>query len=146
MLMTILKVAAGVFIGIVAVLALMAIPGWMRESAISQARASIGPFTPDAIIAHCGKPIKDDASTDEHQMSYRTLLYQAKGIPQYPDMLAILDFIKAGPSADWTISHMKVVPKMSNVDLGTLLLASANLDDVVDPREQIQSLPCLAQK
>ena len=55
----VLRVAAGVFLGIVAVLAILNLPDWIHEYGESKASSQLFGLTPDAVIARCGKPVKD---------------------------------------------------------------------------------------
>ncbi len=55
----ILKVAAGVFLGLVAVLVILHIPDWIQEYGEAKASSQLFGLTPDAVIARCGKPLKD---------------------------------------------------------------------------------------
>jgi len=58
-----LKIAGGVFLGILGFFIVLNIPNWLAESREDSARSVIFHLTPDAVIAHCGKPISDQSET-----------------------------------------------------------------------------------
>ena len=68
----ILKIAAGVFLGIIAVLIALKIPAWIVER---RAMRVILAFTPDTAIARCGKPASDNEHTF-HTVSLRDMAYE----------------------------------------------------------------------
>src|SRR5215467_1832835 len=63
--LTVPKVAAGVFFGIIAVLAVIQIPKALGEWGESQyekrAEKAVNNLSPDAVIARCGAPAKEEA-------------------------------------------------------------------------------------
>jgi hypothetical protein len=68
----ILKIAAGMFLGIIAALIMLKIPAWIRER---RAVHVIFTVTPDAVIARCGKPISDSEHTF-HTVPLRDMTYE----------------------------------------------------------------------
>jgi hypothetical protein len=71
----ILKIAAGMFLGIIAVLVALKIPAWIGESSERRAMHVILTITPDAVIARCGKPISDNEHTF-HTVPLRDMTYE----------------------------------------------------------------------
>ena len=79
----ILKVAAGVFLGIVAVLILLNVPTWLAEYHESAASSKLFGLTPDAVIARCGKPLKDkrenfETTNPKEPLIERRLFYKGR--------------------------------------------------------------------
>jgi hypothetical protein len=70
----ILKIAAGMFLGIIAVLIMLKIPAWIRERRAAHVMVTL---TPDVVIARCGKPISDNERTF-HTVSLRDMAYEGK--------------------------------------------------------------------
>jgi hypothetical protein len=68
----VLKIAAGVFLGIVVVLIALKIPAWIVER---RAMHVIFALTPDTVIACCGKPVSDNEHTF-HTVSLRDMAYE----------------------------------------------------------------------
>ena len=68
----ILKIAAGIFLGIIAALIMLKIPAWIRER---RAVHVIFTVTPDVVVARCGKPISDNEHTF-HTVSLRDMAYE----------------------------------------------------------------------
>lgn len=62
-LMSVLKIAAGVFLGIAAILIALKIPSWIASYQERNAEISAFSLTPDVVIARCGKP-QSDTITD----------------------------------------------------------------------------------
>lgn len=141
----ILKVAAGVFLGIVAVLAALAIPKWRMESHQAKARLTMALLTPEQVIARCGKPTEDQA-TDDSVFS-RSITYA--NLPSYVDNTGnvlwqhpkvVLNFDKISGSSQWHFAGMGL--GFSDAT-GPGALATAKIDD---PLEQLTDLPCLGEK
>lgn len=73
-LMSVKKVAAGVFIGIIAAFLAIKAPGWIqdaaRQSRRERAEAIIRHLTPAKLIAACGAPRFDKPGPNEWRMEY----------------------------------------------------------------------------
>src|SRR5258708_4952262 len=66
-----LKVAAGVFLGIMHVLAVIKLPDWLKDRHNHHAQVVIHRLTPEELMARCGKPVSEKRSKDERRMTYQ---------------------------------------------------------------------------
>jgi hypothetical protein len=123
-----LKIALGVFLGIVAVLVLVSVPGWIEQSNKNHARIVSGTMTPEKLIARCGQPIKDNTVSLYGTISIRDMQYQASH-----KNIAILSF--TGEHAN--DSHLTAF------HLGADIGNNALLPEENDPQEQLIALPCM---
>jgi hypothetical protein len=71
----ILKIAAGVFLGIIALLIALKIPAWTEESRERRAMHVIFALTPDMLVSRCGKPTSDNEHVF-HNVSLRDMAYE----------------------------------------------------------------------
>jgi hypothetical protein len=69
--MTVLKIAAGAFLGIFAILVLVKLPDFLKEGQNSHAQFAIGKLTPDELISRCGKPASEKRMTGERRLTYQ---------------------------------------------------------------------------
>jgi hypothetical protein len=77
-----LKIAAGVFIGVIAAFLAIKSPGWIKEwneeSQEAQAREVINGLTPNKLIAKCGKPLEDEVEgygdTVDRRLAYKDFI------------------------------------------------------------------------
>ena len=68
-----LKIAAGVFLGIIAVLIVLKIPTWIDEARNQHYQSVMSALTPDKLIARCGQPLKD---TTDPPLGWRSMYYK----------------------------------------------------------------------
>jgi hypothetical protein len=96
----ILKIAAGMFFGIIAVLIMLKIPAWIRERRAVHVMVTL---TPDTVVARCGKPISDNLHTF-HTVSLRDMAYEGEAGK------VILHFGKitktSGAEKSWILNYM----------------------------------------
>lgn len=118
-----LKIAAGVFLGAMAVLAVLHIPTWQKEAWERQANHAMYKLTPEALIARCGKPLKDVDTTVVSTLPSRSMSYKETAF-EYK-----LTFLKV--DGEWNLAVM-------DDDLGL-----RNYFSAVD---RIAALPCLKGK
>lgn len=92
----IVKIAVGVFLGVMAALIVYSLPGWYRKhEAEEQAdrktelEDQVLSLTPKKLIAVCGKPQKDVQNTKEEPF-FRALTYNVKGNSVEVDFLGVI--------------------------------------------------------
>lgn len=119
----ILKIAAGVFLGIIAVLIALKIPAWIVER---RAMHVIFALTPDTVIARCGKPVSDSEHTF-HTVSLRDMAYES--------------------TTGMVILHFGKIAKQSEFETVWILNYIDGAINVHDSRYQSQllALPCLSK-
>lgn len=66
-----LRVAVGVFLGIIAVLVVIKLPDLLKEGQSGRAQFIIGKLSPDELIARCGKPVSEKLSSGERRLTYQ---------------------------------------------------------------------------
>src|SRR6266571_6599104 len=107
----ILKVAAGVFLGIIAVLIILNIPGWIQEYSESRAATQLYGLTPDAVITRCGKPLKDkterfSTGKPKEPLVMRHLFYKGQ---VGTVLVSFAEFSKDDGQRAWGLAGMKGV-------------------------------------
>jgi len=78
--MRILQIAVGVFLGIIAVIAVIKYPHWMMDAVKEHNAFVVAKMTPEKLIEKCGKPLSDKQTRTSKQDSYayRSIEYQGK--------------------------------------------------------------------
>lgn len=137
----ILKVAAGVFLGIMGVLVVLAIPKWREHSRAANATRIMALLTPEQVISRCGKPTTDEdtsAFPGSDGTVIRSMVYD--GLRPTPDKAlrstAVLNFLTSNTVPHWLFMTMAI---------GTNGETRA-VTKIEDPVEQLEWLPCLAKK
>jgi hypothetical protein len=135
----IFKVAAGVFIGVMAVLVVLAIPKWREHSRATDARRIVALLTPEQVISRCGKPTKDDTLDLGNGFRTRSILYVNPSVTAVnglrPDTAELI-FLASSTVPDWHFTGMET--GVNGETRGMVALKN--------PVEQLGWLPCLAQK
>lgn len=133
----ILKVAVGVFLGIIAVLVVLRIPTWMRENREYEASIKLSHTTPDDVIARCGKSLKDESETlptnnPKQPLVQRWLFYKGR----FSDTVAVqfTQFYTYDGQKAWSVPTVKaVIGSDDHIGTRTYLKAA----------DTIFELPCL---
>jgi hypothetical protein len=115
----IFKVAAGVFLGIMGVLLVLAIPKWREHSRATNAAQIIALLTPEQVISRCGKPTTDDDNDLSGGFRMRSIVYDP----------IVLNFLKSSAVPQWVYGGM-----------------GNGVGKIDDPVEQLKWLPCLSKK
>jgi len=68
--MKILQIAAGVFIAIIAVLAVIKFPDFLKQGQDDHAQFVIGKLSPEELILRCGKPVSEKRFSEERRLTY----------------------------------------------------------------------------
>jgi len=135
----VLKVAVGVFLGIIAVLVLLNIPNWIQEYGESSASAQLYGLTPDAVIVRCGKPLKDkterfSTKKPREPLVMRHLFYKGR---VGTVLVSFAEFSADDGQRAWGLAGMKGVSGLDDY-LG--------FSNYKKDREKTFALPCLATK
>ncbi len=136
----ILKVAVGVFLGIMAALVLLKLPDWIHEYGESKASSELFGLTPDAVITRCGKPLKDKTERfstgepKEEPLVMRHLFYKGQ---VGTVLVSFAEFSKDDGQRAWGLAGMKGVSGLDDY-LG--------FSNYKKDGEKIFALPCLATK
>jgi hypothetical protein len=72
-----LKIAAGVFLAIIAVLVVVKYPDWMKDAVENHNEFVLLEMTPEKLVAKCGKPLSDK-QTKQSPYTYREIEYQGR--------------------------------------------------------------------
>ncbi len=134
----ILKVAAGVFLGIIAVLIILNIPGWIQEYSESRAATQLYGLTPDAVITRCGKPLKDkterfSTGKPKEPAVMRRMYYKGR---LGTVLVSFVQFSTDDGQRAWGLAGM----------MGVSGLDDYSGDNYKKDREKVFALPCLATK
>lgn len=73
----VLKIAAGVFIAVIAVLTLRAVPGWVEDGREEAAATIVLDLTPDIVFARCGAAKEDTLKKINADLVERTMVYES---------------------------------------------------------------------
>jgi hypothetical protein len=133
----ILKISAGVFVGVFAVLLALAIPKWRAQWRYGNATLIMDSLTPEQLIARCGKPApgRDQTTAPRSEAGrLRSMVYDG---PRDPDSgkptSVIVLFGTLAPYSPWHFLNLSVgvpgEPELSN--------------KIDSPVEQLQWLPCV---
>lgn len=126
----VLQVAGGVFLGIMAVLIVLAIPKWRKQALSKRAESAMDLLTQERLIAKCGKPSAD--KTDEPWIDRSTnLVHRSRSISYGEDGKGGVTLEFDNDGYYWKMARF-------STDFG--------LTPVDDPVEQVKLLPCLAAK
>jgi len=117
--MLVLKIATGVFIGVLAT----AVLGWLVERADVSARLKLSHLTPEQVIANCGKPLREEGDN----IRFRQLWYLNQLGQQWELRFTAL------------IDH--------GMHLLSIHDSLADLTTTIDipPQEQLRRMPCLGK-
>jgi hypothetical protein len=132
---SILKVAVGVFLGIIAAFILIEMPGWIKQTQRNHAQQVMDDLTPEKLIARCGKPVKDETIEVSPGFLMRDIHYEGADFPKQGRYLCIVGFSKTG-SGDWVLSGFS---------FGSATMPGAYVPEK-DSQERIRMLPCLDRK
>jgi hypothetical protein len=106
-----LKIAAGVFVGIVAVLVLLKIPSRMASSREDHYRHLLWKIKPNDVLARCGQPLKDRTVNlcpkCDHPPMLRTLTYKSNAAGN-----VVLEF-SVSKEDQWFWSYMSMTDELS---------------------------------
>jgi hypothetical protein len=140
----VLKIAAGVFLGIFAVFIMLEIPDWRRQSNQAHASLTITSLTPEQVIAHCGKPTEDQTMDFSPGISLRYIIYENlpditddAGKVLWPHPKVQLSFDKMSGFSQWHFTKMGFGVSDRT---GGPATPTVNIDN---PVEELTDLPCL---
>ncbi len=106
--MRILQIAVAVFLGIMAALAVIKYPDWMKDGVKEHNTFVVAKITPEKLISKCGQPLSDKQKYAPKQRTdaYRSIEYQGRFTR------VTLDFQK-DKDTPWFLSGTKVGPEMA---------------------------------
>jgi len=135
----VLKIAAGVFLGIIAILIILKLPDWIQEYGEAKASSQLFGLTPDAVITRCGKPLKDkterfSTGKPKEPLVMRHMFYKGQ---VGAVLVNFVEFSKDDGQRAWGLSGMTSVSGLDDYS-GTL--------NYKRDREKVFALPCLATK
>jgi hypothetical protein len=135
-----LKIAIGVFLGIICAFVVIEMPGWIRQEHKEHAQQVMLALTPAKVIARCGKPMGDTSYNLDEALGgvwtvEREIRDRGKPLLDHPQGAALLfDEDKIG---NWTLRVFRVG---IDVPLDTPFAALVWEKDAV---EQVRVLPCV---
>jgi hypothetical protein len=135
----ILRVAAGVFLGIIAVLIILKIPDWIQEYSDSSASSQLYGLTPDIVIARCGKPLKDKnerfpTTKPKEPLVMRYMFYKGR---LGTVLVNFIEFSQDDGKRAWNLSGVSDVSGLDDY---------SGFSSYRQDQERIHALPCLATK
>ena len=111
------------YFGLLALLFLARIPGWIKEARERRIHTAVNSVTPESVISRCGQPA-EDVTKDLYPMIARTMTYNPRG-----KAMVVLAFSRtAEENSDWVFMSMKDESGMTTYSTA---------------ETQIAALPCL---